>query len=278
MRHKRHVMLLRLLLLSLLAGPALAVELRVCADNRNIPPLVYANGMGSAQYLLPIAAANLGMHLSISYHPQPRCMLGVEQQRFDALMTVSPNAATFSLVDFPQTGDGHYDHNRAYLNMSVVAFRMKNNPATWDGKQFSRLTKPVLYESGVPAVNLTMQKLAAPSKASARTPVHMIQMMRLGRADIGIGLEPAVSYVLKTEDPEDEFEIFQPPLFSAAIYLGIGKAFHAANPELSQDLWDEIQQLKNSPEWHAIEEQVLNNQLPPTVELLNANQPREQTE
>ena len=43
MRHKRHVMLLRLLLLSLLAGPALAVELRVCADNRNIPPLVYAN-------------------------------------------------------------------------------------------------------------------------------------------------------------------------------------------------------------------------------------------
>lgn len=266
-------MLLRLLLLSLLSAPVLAAELRVCSDNRNVPPLSYVGGMGAAQYILPHAVANLGMDLSITYHPQPRCLLEVEQGHFDAIMLASPNAITLKTLDFPMTASGQFDQSRAYLKLRVVAFRMKRNKAAWNGKSFSNLSKPVLYETGVPAVELVMRAIQVESKASARTPVHMIGMMRRDRADIGIGLEPAVTYALRTEDPNDEFEILQQPLFQSSIYLGIGKAFHAANPELSERLWDEIRRFIASPQWQSVEEQVLNNQLTPDVHPSVQSQP-----
>lgn len=256
-------MVLRTLLTCLLSVPALATELRVCSDNRNVPPLIYVDGMGAAQYILPRVAANLGLDLSIVYHPQPRCLLEVDQGHFDAVLVAAPNPITLNTLAFPITKDGQFDRNRAYLDMTVVAFRLKTSQAQWDGKHFSNLDKQVLYEVGVPSIHSLMQEIDVPSKASARTPVHMINMMRLQRADIGIGLGPAVAYALHVEDPDAEFEIIQPPLLQTTAYLGLGKTFQAANPELSERLWDEIRRFIASPQWQAVAEQVQNNHLPP---------------
>ncbi len=256
-------MFLRSLILLCLTFPCLATELRVCGDNRNVPPLVYVGGMGAVQYMLPVAADNLGITLSIAYHPQPRCLQEAATGHFDGLITASPNSIMNKALVFPHDASGAVDFSRAYLTMRVVAFRMKGNPSSWDGRQFINLRQPVLYETGVPAVQLLMEQLPAPSRASARTPVHMIEMMRLGRADIAIGLEPAVAYALQSHDPRHEFEILDKPLLESPIFLGLSKTFVAQHPQLAEALWDEIRRIKQSPEWLQIRDQVMNNQLPP---------------
>ena len=265
-------MFIRLLLLLCLSFPCLATELRVCADDRNVPPLIYADGMGIAQYLVPEATEALGIKLRLFYKPQPRCLYEAAQGQMDAVLVASPNPKTEPFVVFPRNAAGEPEIKYAFLNMKVIAFRMKGANARWDGTQFLDFKLPVLYESGVPAVNIFMDKLPAPSRASARTPIHMMQMMRLGRADIAVGLEPAVRYAMQQNDPEHQFEVVEPPLFISSLYIGFGKPFAKAHPELTRQLWEQIRLLSDGEEWQAIKAQVMKNQLPPTPQLEQAAQ------
>ena len=265
-------MFIRLLLLLCLSFPCLATELRVCADDRNVPPLIYADGMGIAQYLLPVATEALGITLRLYYRPQPRCLYEAAQGQFDAVLVVSPNTKTEPFVAFPRNPAGELETQYAFVNMKVIAFRMKGSTARWDGTQFLDFTLPVLYESGVPIVNLFMEALPAPSRASARTPIHMMQMMRLGRADIAVGLEPAVRYAMQQNDPEQQFEVVEPPLLRTSAFIAFGKPFAKAHPELTRQLWEQIRLLSDGEEWQAIKAQVMKNQLPPTLQLEQAVQ------
>lgn len=277
-------MLSRVLLIALLLPfSCLATEFRVCGDYRNIPPLIYTQGLGAAQYFILKTAENLQLKLTLDYHPQPRCIYELAQGHYDALLSSTPSPAVNDDVVFPAGQLGQLDTSRAYLLMRVVAFKMKSNPANWDGQQFSHLTLPVLYESGVPVVQMLMDKLAVPSRASAKTPLHMIGMMRLGRADIAVGLEPAIAYAMQGNDPQDQFIILNPALLETPVFLAMGKRFMASNPSLAQQIWDEIKRLRENPEWQKISAQVLNNQLTPaaaglkpTTELQSASQASEQ--
>lgn len=256
-------MLIRLLLLLCLSWPCMATELRVCADYRDVPPLSYIGGMGTAQYLLAKAAQNLGMPLSISYRPQARCLLELADQRFDAMLMASPNALTTPVLAFPQDGSGQIDPSRAYMGMRIVAFRIKGSRAGWDGRQFVHLDKPVLFENGVPGIGALMEKLPAPSRASARTTAQMIEMMRMGRAEIAVGLEPAIRFALQSHDRQGLFEILEPELQQTLIYLGISKQHVARHPDQAKLLWNELWRINNSPEWLQIRDQVMRNQLAP---------------
>lgn len=252
---------IRVLLLLCLAIPCFADSFRVCADNRNVPPYIYAKGLGVAQYLLLKTAQNLQLPVRLSYAPQPRCLHDLGQGLYEAALTVSSNALVDDIVSFPRRPDGQIDAARAYGRIRIMAFRLKGNPASWDGKQFSHLHQPVLYEKGVPMLQSLMSTLAVPSKASAWTPIEMIAMLRLQRADIALGLEPAVIYALQTADPDHQFEIIEPPIYEALAFLGVSKSFYAKNPVLAERIWDELQHIQQTPEWLQIREQVMQNQL-----------------
>lgn len=255
------MMAIRVLLLLCLATPCVADSFRVCADNRNVPPFIYVKGLGVAQYLLLKTAENLQLPVHLNYAPQPRCLHDLEQGLYDAVLTVSPNALVDDFVSFPRRPDGQIDTAKAYGRIRIMAFRLKGNPASWDGKQFSHLHQPVLYEKGVPVLQSLMSTLAVPSKASAWTPTEMIAMLRLQRADIALGLEPAVLYALRTADPDHQFEIIEPPIYEASAFLGISKSFHAKNPALAERIWDELLRIQQTPEWLQMREQVIHNQL-----------------
>jgi hypothetical protein len=251
-----------LLLLLCLSTACQATQLRVCADNRNVPPLSFIGGMGEAQYLLAQAAGNLQLRLSISYLPQLRCLKEVAARNFDALLTSSPNPLTEPLLAFPLDRTGQPDRSRAYMVMPVVAFRLKGAQSSWDGAQFGHLRKPVLYEKGVPTVQLFMQKSGVPAQGSAHTPQQMMEMILAGRADIGVALEPAIRYALQQHDPQQQFEVIEPPLFKAPVFLGIGKHFAATHAVLAEQLWNEIRSIRASPQWLRIRDQVQHNRLP----------------
>lgn len=276
-------MLNRALVITLLLSfPCLAKEFRVCGDYRDLPPLTYAQGLGAAQYFMLKAAENLQLQLTLDAHPQPRCLQEVAQGHYDAVLIATPNALINNIVTFPVGAQGQLDESRAYLSMRVVALKMKSNPAEWDGQQFSYLTLPVLYESGLPLLDVLMDNLDVPSRASAKSPAHMIGMLRLGRADVAVGLEQAIAFALQSNDPQGQFTILSPPLLETPVFLAIGKQFMASNPLLAEQIWDEIKRLRESPEWRKISAQVMKNQLTPAaaglkpVEPPSTTQPTEQ--
>lgn len=255
------MMLIRVLLLLCLTTPCVAESFRVCADNRNVPPYIYAKGLGVAQYLLLKTAQNLQLSVAIVYAPQPRCLHDLNQGLYDAVLTVSPSAPVNDIIRFPLRPDGQIDTEKAFGQMRIMAFRLKGSSANWDGKHFTNLQQPVLFEKGVPVLQSLTNELAVPSNASVWTPTEMIAMLRLHRADIALGLEPAVIYAMQTADPEHQVEIIEPAFYEATIFLGLRKSFYAEKTGLAERIWDEFQHIQRSPQWLQIREQVMQNQL-----------------
>jgi hypothetical protein len=256
----------------------LAEEFRVCGDYRDLPPLTYAQGLGTAQYFVLKAAENLQLQLTLDVKPQPRCLQEIAQGHYDAVLIATPNALINNIVTFPIGSQGQLDNSRAYLLMRVVAFKIKSNPAEWDGQQFSHLTLPVLYESGLPLLDVLMDNLGVPSRASAKSPAHMIGMLRLGRADVAVGLEQAIALALQSNDAQQQFTILSPPLSETPVFLAMGKRFMASKPLLAEQIWDEIKRISESPEWQKISAQVMENQLTPTAAGLKSVNPPSTTQ
>ena len=252
--------LLGLLLLSL-CGFGQATEFRVCADNRGIAPYVYMDGVGIAQYLAVHAAENLKLQLRLEYHPQPRCMAELAHDRYDALLIASPNPAMDQVVGFPKDAQGAPDQRFSYGHYRVVAFKLRDSSVDWNGRHFTGLDRPLLYQSGVPTVELVVSKLEGQNLASARTPQSMIDMMRLGRASAGIVMEPLLLNALREQGREKEFVVLEPALLESNAYMAMSKHLLQRNPQLANRVWEEIRRIRSAPHWPLLFEQALAKRL-----------------
>lgn len=249
------------LLLCCLSLSCLADEFRICSDNRGIPPYVYMDGVGVAQYLAIHAAQNLHLQLRLDYHPQPRCMAELAHGRYDALLIGSPNPAMDQVADFPKDAQGSVDSRLSYGHYRIVAFKHKGSPARWADQRFSGSDKPLLYQNGVPTVELVISRLQVPQLSSARTPQSMIEMMRLGRADIGVVMEPLLLAALRQADAQEEFEVLEPALLEANAYMPMGKQLMQRDPQLAYRFWNEIRRLRSEPHWQQLYELALSQRL-----------------
>lgn len=252
-----------LLLLCCLPLSCLAEVFRVCSDNRGVPPYVHMDGVGVAQYLAIHASRNLKLEFRLDYHPQPRCMADLAHGRYDALLIASPNPDMSRVVDFPRDAQGQPDPRYGYGHYRIVAFKRKGSPATWDGRRFDGLDRPLLFQSGVPTVELSLRRLKGQGMdmASARTPQNMIEMMRLGRANVGVVMEPLLLDVLRQQGAEQEFEVLEPSLHEAEAYMAMSKRLMQQDPQLARRVWTEIRRLRNAPQWQKLYELSLSNRL-----------------
>lgn len=249
------------LLLCCLVLTVQAEEFRVCSDNRGIAPYVYMDGVGLAQYLTIHAAQNLQLQLKLDYHPQPRCLAEITHGRYDALLIASPNPTMAQVVDFPRDDQGNLDARYSYGHYRIVAFKPRGGAAHWDGLHFSGLSKPLLFQSGVPTVELAMRQFAGQPTTSTRTPQNMLEMMRLGRAEAGVVMEPLLLDVLHRTAAEQEFEVLEPALFESEAFMAMDKQLLQRNPQLARRVWDEIRRLRNEPHWPRLYELALSNRL-----------------
>lgn len=254
---------LLLLLLCCLPISCLAAEFRVCSDNRGIPPYVYIDGMGIAQYLTIRAAENLQLDLKLDYHPQPRCVNAVAQQHYDAVLIGSPNPTLNDVLAFPRNADGSPNPAQSYGHYRIVAFKLKGSPAQWDGRRFNGLERPLLYQSGVPTLESALANIRNQPMTSTRTVQNMIEMMHLGRTNAGVAMEPLLLDVLHERNQLEQFEILEPALLEADAYMLMGRHFLSRNPQLVRRIWDEIERLRQDPGWPRIRAQVQANRLPP---------------
>lgn len=262
------------LLLFFLSLSCVAQEFRVCTESRGIPPYVYPEGMGVSQYLIVRAAENLNLDLYVAYHPQPRCLAEVAHGQFDALLIATPGPQMEPLVDFPLDAQGLPDTSLAYGHYRIVAFRLKGQQVNWNGQYFHGLNKPLLYQGGVPIVERVVQQLPDVPTSSTRTPLQMLEMMRLERSQLGVIMEPILLENLKQLGTTYQVEILEPALFEGDAYMAMSKQLMQRDPQLGQRVWAELGRLQNSEDWQLISKQVMSNQLPPLDALIKAAQPR----
>jgi hypothetical protein len=260
-------MLSRTLLLFCLSLPCWASEFRVCAGDQDLPPLIYPQGMGTAQYLLLKTTENLQLQLRLDYKPQVRCLYQLEQGDYDAVLTVGNVPKNREILDLPLDNQGVVDRSFAFGTARIIAFKMSRIAASWDGKQFINLQKPLLYQKNIPVIELVISKLnlALPANNAARTTEQLFNMLRHNRAHIALGFEADIRAAMQRYDPYHEFVILEPPLHEFDAFLGLNKNFVQHNPQQAGQIWAEFKRLYHSPEWLKIQQQVESNQLTPAA-------------
>lgn len=236
-------------------GSAQAQTLRVCIGDASNPPLTFADHDGQAQYLIRQAVSQQGWTVEFEPVPWRRCRAGVESGRYDAAGTATATPSNRQFMHFPQFA-GQLDERQSLGEFKVLVYRVRGTSADWDGQRFSGLHSPVLYNAGFAAVADHLQRLQVAHDDSAQTIHQMMQMLLLGRAQLGVGQEASVQLELQNREFAERIEVLPVPLLQAGLFLGVNKQFYAEHPEVIDAIWRSIGQLRNSPEWSQLAPQL----------------------
>ena len=243
-----------LLLFCLGSAQAQAQTLRVCIGDVSNPPLTFTDHDGQAQYLIRQAVSAQGWTVEFEPVPWRRCRAGVESGRYHAAGTATATPSNREFMVFPLLA-GQLNEGLALGEFKVLVYRARGTSADWDAQGFRGLNTPVLYNAGFVAVGDRLQQLNVAHDDSAQTIYQMMQMLLLGRAQLGVG--QAASVAVELQKPEfASIEVLPTPLMRAGLFLGVNKQFYGQHPQVVEAIWRAIGELRNSPEWSQLAPQL----------------------
>ena len=152
--------------------------------------------------------------------------------------------------------NGKPDPNRSFGLAFAYVVRNKDDPVAWDGKQFSRLAKPVLYTTGLTAVREYLDRLRVPMSEHPRSAQQIAEMLMTGRAEVAVLRESDAIAVTRNEKYRDRLEMLSPPFLRINIYFPVNRDFQARDPEYVEAIWKEIGRLRTTSQWKKLAPQL----------------------
>lgn len=227
---------------------ARAETIDVCIGDHDNPPLSFPDHDGQAQYLIRQAAREQGLQVRFVPVPWRRCRAGVESGRYQAAGTATATAANQQIMRFPLQG-GVPNAAQALGEFHIVVFRKTGAAVDWDGQRFTGLHTPVLFNAGFVAVADRLKMLGVAGDESAVLSHRIMQMLLLGRGQVGVGQASAVEIELRNPMFAGKLEVLPAPFIRSPLFLGVNKAFYAANSARVDALWQAIERLRTAPDW-----------------------------
>ena len=232
-------------MLAVQACQALAVK--VCIPSNPFPPLSFADREGQGQWLVRKAIELQGGTVSFEAVPWPRCLKGAMGGEYDAALP--PTAARIDSVALPMRDESTVDENKSLGDASMVVVRRVGSRPHWDGKRFSGLTGPVMFNRGIVTVRDKLGALGVPGDEGAQPNEAMLQKLLRGRGELVVMNGSAALAELTDSEYSGKLEILPEPFIALTGYLGFNKAYYAANRAFVEAVWNSIPRLRNSTEF-----------------------------
>ena len=243
-------LLLSGLLLSV-ASSLHAQTLKVCIGNGDNPPLSFPDHDGQAQYLIRHATLEQGWQVEFYPVPWRRCRAGVASGHYDAAGTATATPSNQQIMAFPRQA-GVPDTTQILGEFHLVVVRPVGSVVDWDGNRFSGLDSPVLYNAGFVAAGDRLKQLGVAGDDRTKLLHQMMQMLLLGRGQVGIGQAPIVELNLQKPEFAGRLEVLPTPFVRTGLYLGFNKDFYARHGLLVDALWQAIGRMRTAPEWQEL--------------------------
>ena len=229
------------------AQACLAVTVKVCIPSNPFPPLTFADHEGQGQWLVRKAIELQGGTVSYEAVPWPRCLKGAMSGEYDAAMP--PTAARADSVALPMRDEATVDEGKALGDANMVVVRRVGSGPYWDGKRFSGLTGPVMFNRGIITVRDKLATLGVPGDEGAQPNEAMLHKLLRGRGELVIMNGSAALVELTGSKYAGKLEILPEPFIALTGYLGFNKAYYAANRAFVEAVWSSIARLRNSTEF-----------------------------
>lgn len=232
------------LLVAALMVPAGAVTVRVCIPSNPFPPLTFPDHEGQGQWLARRAVESQGASIAIEPVPWPRCLKGLSAGDYDAAMP--PTQALAASLALPLREDGSVDEGKALGDVSMMVLRRVGSAAHWDGRRFSGVVGPVLFNRGIVSVRDKLATLGVVGDEGAQPNESLLQKLQRGRGDLLILNRQAAEQALADSEAGAGLEMLPEPFIALSGHLGFSKAFHDSHRSLVEAVWNQIAKLKAS--------------------------------
>ncbi len=245
MRVSARILLFIALLLPVTGGAAPAFTLRTCLENSDSYPWLLQSGEGIVQYHLKAVATALNAEIELTPLPWKRCLSQVSSGQMDAAIKMSYSVERATKVGvYPMRG-GKPDPAKRLLTESYSLYQLKGGKSQWDGTTL-RVKGMVAAQSGFSIVDLLLAA-GAEVDDSSRDPLIMLKKLVMDRAQAtAIQTEVADSILAAHPELQARIERLSPVLVEKSYYLVFSHHFYQAHPQQSRQVWDAIEQVRDS--------------------------------
>ncbi|QKE63512.1 hypothetical protein HNE05_09120 [Aquipseudomonas campi] len=234
-----------LCLLLLLAASAGATTLTVCVSDEAFPPFTDPHHDGESQTRIRLAVERQGWQVAFVALPWRRCLAGVQHDLYDAIAGVAATPEYQTFMVFPRR-DGQLDQARALGVTRLVVFRPVGSSASWDGKRFSRMAKPVLYLSGRATLKVLLARMRTPADDTAKTSTQLALMLLKGRGSLAIDHDYQVARLAAMPAFQGRLDVLPIPLGEASVYMAVGGHLYERHRQMIEAVWDELGALQQA--------------------------------
>ena len=239
-----------LVAMSLLAAPAHAETIRICVDEQSHMPFIDPAGNGVTGQLILQAAREVGIDVLFHSAPTTRCREEIRAGLVDAFPTTPYTTALLPFIAYPMQ-EGKPDTARAVLLARAMVYRRKGSAVGWDGYAFSGLALPALIPFGSVLLSDRLQAMHVPFDDKGKTLNLIFGKLLARRGDVSIGAEYSGAAQMRDPRFAGRIEVLALPFSEEFYYLGVSRAYYAANAARVEQLWDALGRIRASPAYRA---------------------------
>ena len=237
----------------LVACPMLAFgqdAMVLCIEDQAAAPYTFPTRDGSMQVLLKMASKDAGVPLTFTISPWKRCIESVRAGAMSGIVNAGNTPFHAEYAAFPLLPTGKPNTAQSLASMTVMAYRLKNSKAGWDGSKFVNVGKPVLMPAGFATISDQLKSLNTPFDDNVKEPLRNLYKLVAGQGDIVLGFDTEMnSLIASHKDIQDKVEVLPAKFMTTDFYVAFSKPYYTAHKSQVDGLWASIAKVKKSKEY-----------------------------
>jgi polar amino acid transport system substrate-binding protein len=232
-----------MLVLSLPAFAADKPTVTLCFEAQDVRPWRTEKGGGLNFELLKMVERRLDIHFNFQSIPWKRCLAQLKTNAVDGAFAVSYKADRRELGEYP--GGQEVDTSKRMNTDTYVVLRRKGSKVEWDGQHFSHLDGAVGFQLGYSVGEVLRAQNLEVDEGSQRAD-ELARKLIAGRlAAAAVGGSDAAGLMRGPLAPQ--LEQLPIPIIEKPYFLILSHALVASRPQLAADIWNAVEQARNSP-------------------------------
>ncbi|MGQ5521649.1 substrate-binding periplasmic protein [Chitinimonas sp. PSY-7] len=245
------------LLLTLLALTGLTAQaadkpatIKLCTDNVEAFPWVVNGRDGLNIIHLKQVGQKVGVKVEIVLVPWARCLDDMRQGTMDGAFSSSFKQDRLAMGFYPGASDK--PDMAKYLMMSGYSlYKLKGSNISYDGKTISNLTSAVGAQQGYSIID-QLKTMGVRVDDGTRGADDNLRKLMAGRLQVvALQTQEGDNSIAQAEF-SGKVEKISPPLVEKPYFLMLSKQFYGKYTEFSNEIWDAVASVRESPEYKRV--------------------------
>ncbi|MBV8659468.1 MAG: transporter substrate-binding domain-containing protein [Burkholderiales bacterium] len=239
-------------MIAMLAGSVWAAPkpatITLCEEDQDNYPWVIIGHPGYTSMMMNAVAARVGTRIVIVAKPWKRCLNEMKINAVDGVLNASFAPERMEMGNYPMR-DGELDNTRRMLTSHYSLYRLKGSEVNWDGRVFSNVNGPIGAQNSFSIIN-NLREAGVKVDDSSKKIDDLMRYLLLGSVVAVAAQTEAAEYVL-AKHPEFRSRIERLPVSLAEkpYYTMFSKQMVAQYPAFTQEVWNAIAFVRESPEF-----------------------------